>query len=138
MKEFNFNNIIGQKLEDIGRLMFENQFEEGLTINEFDGEVFLKFESHTLILKPFPTTEGDRIFIYEYDAKNDKKKVSFSLGDENVIFQRLENICLVKNGELLNEVRFIFENLSLDVSLNHSDELVIMIHNLLIFKDTYS
>jgi len=124
MRKNILNKYYNQKVLDFGRLVFLDFKDHELEFNDFEGEIYLELEKGTIIFRPYPTLDGDLIYLYEASSnKEDRKRISFRKEFSEVIEETLLNIEFYNIGELLSAVNLQFKDFILRIFLTDSDEL---------------
>jgi len=124
MRKIILNKYCNQKVIDFGRLVLHDFQDYEFEFNNFEGEIYLELEKGTIIFRPYPTLDGDLIYLYEASSnKEDRKRISFRKEFSEVIEETLLNIEFYNIGGLLSAVNLQFKDFILRIFLTDSDEL---------------
>ena len=121
----------GEKIIDIGRIISKRSMPiEGYSINDFDADVYIKFENKILLFNVYPTFEGDILNCYIQDCfeKVDSfMPCSFKEELNNFINKKIITTNVSINENLHQyKISFNFNTINnLDLLVIDSDEIVI-------------
>jgi len=128
MQEELSKKLYNKKIKEIGRIIVPEHFDKSVPFDDYDGEVYLKFNDEILIIKPYPTIEGDKLILYNNQLfdKGNSKFYSFSNLFKRYLNKKLKLIKFISNEELLVKLSFYFEDSTkMCVFLKDSDEVSI-------------
>ena len=123
-------NFTGQKIIDIGRILSKDNIPvKNYSINDFDGDLYIKFKNNILVLNVLPTINGDVLNCnVENFIKDEGLFIPCSFRKEliNFIDEIITNVNVSKNNdEHQYKISFDFETKNLSFLVINSDEIVV-------------
>ena len=120
-------SIKNKAIIDIGRYISENEYDKCVNFNDYDGEIFMSLDNEEeIIIKPFPTLDGDKLILYDNKSFNSDNltKISFKASLSFLLNTKIVRIDYIYKYKLFYEFVIHFDNgKKARVFLNNTDEV---------------